>query len=103
MEAAVDWQRRSSDFDRQRGGDRQQMLRSQVHRTVLGIGMQKLLGAFAPAEGHSEKSPAARWRRNRASMWRSRAGRLYMAGLPLDANVQFMTVMATTMPFIGRG
>jgi len=28
---------------------------------------------------------------------------LYMAGLPLDANVQFMTVMATAMPFIGRG
>jgi len=28
---------------------------------------------------------------------------LYMAELPLDANVQFMTVMATTMPFIGRG
>jgi NAD(P)-dependent dehydrogenase (short-subunit alcohol dehydrogenase family) len=28
---------------------------------------------------------------------------LYMAGLPLDANVQFLTVMATAMPFIGRG
>lgn len=28
---------------------------------------------------------------------------LYMAGLPLSANVQFMTVMATTMPYIGRG
>jgi NAD(P)-dependent dehydrogenase (short-subunit alcohol dehydrogenase family) len=28
---------------------------------------------------------------------------LYMAGLPLDANVQFLTVMATKMPFIGRG
>lgn len=28
---------------------------------------------------------------------------LYMAKLPLDANVQFMTVMATKMPFIGRG
>jgi NAD(P)-dependent dehydrogenase (short-subunit alcohol dehydrogenase family) len=28
---------------------------------------------------------------------------VYMAGLPLDANVQFMTVMATNMPFIGRG
>ncbi|MBZ5575693.1 MAG: SDR family oxidoreductase [Acidobacteriia bacterium] len=28
---------------------------------------------------------------------------LYMANLPLDANVQFMTVMATTMPFVGRG
>ena len=27
----------------------------------------------------------------------------YMAGLPLDANVLFMTVMATTMPFVGRG
>jgi hypothetical protein len=26
-----------------------------------------------------------------------------MAGLPLEANVQFMTVMATRMPFIGRG
>jgi NAD(P)-dependent dehydrogenase (short-subunit alcohol dehydrogenase family) len=28
---------------------------------------------------------------------------LYMAELPLDTNVQFMTVMATTMPFLGRG
>jgi NAD(P)-dependent dehydrogenase (short-subunit alcohol dehydrogenase family) len=28
---------------------------------------------------------------------------VYMAGLPLDANVQFMTVMATKMPYIGRG
>ena len=27
----------------------------------------------------------------------------YMAGLPLEANVQFMTVMATNMPYIGRG
>ena len=27
----------------------------------------------------------------------------YMAGLPLEANVQFITVMATKMPFIGRG
>ena len=28
---------------------------------------------------------------------------VYMANLPLSANVQFMTVMATTMPYIGRG
>ena len=28
---------------------------------------------------------------------------LYMAGLPLEANVQFMTVMATAMPYVGRG
>jgi NADP-dependent 3-hydroxy acid dehydrogenase YdfG len=27
----------------------------------------------------------------------------YMANLPLDANVQFMTVMATKMPYVGRG
>jgi NAD(P)-dependent dehydrogenase (short-subunit alcohol dehydrogenase family) len=30
-------------------------------------------------------------------------GVVYMATLPLDANVQFMTVMATKMPYIGRG
>jgi NAD(P)-dependent dehydrogenase (short-subunit alcohol dehydrogenase family) len=28
---------------------------------------------------------------------------VYMAGLPLEANVLFMTVMATKMPFVGRG
>ncbi len=28
---------------------------------------------------------------------------LYMASLPLNANVQFMTIMATNMPYIGRG
>ena len=28
---------------------------------------------------------------------------VYMAGLPLDANVPFLTVMATKMPFVGRG
>ena len=28
---------------------------------------------------------------------------LHMASLPLSANVLFMTVMATAMPFVGRG
>jgi NADP-dependent 3-hydroxy acid dehydrogenase YdfG len=28
---------------------------------------------------------------------------VYMATLPLDSNVQFMTVMATKMPYIGCG
>jgi NAD(P)-dependent dehydrogenase (short-subunit alcohol dehydrogenase family) len=28
---------------------------------------------------------------------------LYIASLPLDTNVQFLTIMATKMPFIGRG
>ncbi|MCI3953570.1 MAG: oxidoreductase, partial [Burkholderiales bacterium] len=27
----------------------------------------------------------------------------YMASLPIDVNVQFMTIMATNMPFVGRG
>ena len=27
----------------------------------------------------------------------------YMASLPLDVNAQFLTVMATKMPFVGRG
>jgi hypothetical protein len=28
---------------------------------------------------------------------------VYMSSLPLDANVLFLTVMATKMPFVGRG
>ena len=28
---------------------------------------------------------------------------VHIARMPLDANVQFMTVMATKMPFVGRG
>jgi hypothetical protein len=28
---------------------------------------------------------------------------VHMAGLPLEANIAFMTVMASKMPFIGRG
>ena len=28
---------------------------------------------------------------------------VHMAALPLEANVQFMTVMATNMPYVGRG
>jgi hypothetical protein len=28
---------------------------------------------------------------------------VFMAGLPPEANVQFLTVMATKMPFVGRG
>jgi NADP-dependent 3-hydroxy acid dehydrogenase YdfG len=28
---------------------------------------------------------------------------VHMASLPLDANVQFVTVMASKMPFVGRG
>ncbi len=34
---------------------------------------------------------------------RRQGGAVYMASLPLDANVLFLTVMATNMPFVGRG
>ena len=37
----------------------------------------------------------------REGTWRDAV--VYMASLPLDANVLFMTVMATKMPFVGRG
>ena len=48
--------------------------------------------------------PTGRWRPSRRSDVAHVADAVvYMAGLPLDANVQFLTVMATKMPFIGRG
>ena len=39
----------------------------------------------------------------RINVERVARGVVYMATLPLEANVQFMTVMATKMPYIGRG
>ena len=45
-----------------------------------------------------DRAPSRRW------TWRTSADAVvYMASLPLDANVLFMTVMATKMPFVGRG
>ena len=53
------------------------------------------------------RRPAAERRRcRRAAHGRRRTSAsavVYMASLPLDANVLFMTVMATKMPFVGRG
>ena len=48
------------------------------------------------------RPPASRGRGAHGCPRRRQRGR-YMASLPLDANVQFMTVMATKMPYIGRG
>ena len=56
---------------------------------VMTAGIQQANGSIAP-EPRMEVDDVAR-------------GVLYMASLPLDANVQFMTVMATKMPYIGRG
>ena len=58
------------------------------------------------ADEHDRRPPGGRHRssasRRSTSAHVARAV-VYMATLPLDANVQFMTVMATKMPFIGRG
>ena len=50
--------------------------------------------------------PQPRWRRSvepRMEVEHVADAVLYMAALPLDANVLFMTIMATKMPFVGRG
>ena len=55
---------------------------------------------------HVGRLPAGRRHdRGRAAHRRAAVanGVRYMASLPLDANVLFMTVMATKMPFVGRG
>ncbi|MEV8466832.1 SDR family oxidoreductase [Fluviibacterium sp. DFM31] len=53
-------------------------------------------GALKQADGHPKAEPLMDVDNVARSV-------LHMASLPLDANVQFMTVMATTMPYIGRG
>ena len=59
----------------------------------------------------TERMPAGRQAGRRADACRSRAWTsrtspravVFMASLPLDANVLSMTIMATKMPFVGRG
>ena len=57
---------------------------------------EKMSGGVAQASGDVAVAP---------TMNVDAVGRavVYMADLPLDANVLFMTVMATNMPFVGRG
>ena len=61
--------------------------------TALGAGIRR--GALQP-DGSVLVEPLM-------DVQRAADAVLYMARLPLDANVQFLTVMATNMPFIGRG
>ena len=49
-------------------------------------------------QANGEIAVEPRWT---SSTWPTRS--CYMASLPLEANVQFMTIMATKMPFVGRG
>ena len=55
----------------------------------MSHGMPQANGSLAPEPTFDAKHVAA--------------AVLYMASLPLDANVQFLTITATKMPFIGRG
>jgi NADP-dependent 3-hydroxy acid dehydrogenase YdfG len=56
--------------------------------------------------GHRARPPAGHRRveaEPRIDVEHVARGVVYMATLPLQANVQFMTVMATKLPYIGRG
>ncbi|MCB1970851.1 MAG: SDR family oxidoreductase [Geminicoccaceae bacterium] len=57
---------------------------------------ERMTGGVLQADGSTKPEPRMDSRHVATSV-------LHMASLPLDANVQFMTVMATTMPYIGRG
>ena len=57
---------------------------------------QRMAGGIIQANGETMQEPRMAVRHVADAV-------LYMANLPLAANVQFMTLMATTMPFIGRG
>nr|WP_042190557.1 SDR family oxidoreductase [Kibdelosporangium sp. MJ126-NF4]CTQ94772.1 L-fuco-beta-pyranose dehydrogenase (EC 1.1.1.122) [Kibdelosporangium sp. MJ126-NF4] len=56
---------------------------------IFASGVPQANGSIAPEPTFDVKHVAAAVRQ--------------MAGLPLDTNVQFMTIMATAMPFVGRG
>jgi NAD(P)-dependent dehydrogenase (short-subunit alcohol dehydrogenase family) len=57
---------------------------------------QRMTGGVPQADGSMQPEP-------RMDVENVARTVVFMAGLPLDANVQFVTVMATKMPFIGRG
>jgi NAD(P)-dependent dehydrogenase (short-subunit alcohol dehydrogenase family) len=66
----------------------------------IGNAATEMTAAFASGVLQANGAVAAEPRLDVAHVVRAV---LYMASLPLDANVQFLTVMATKMPFIGRG
>ncbi|HEX7901755.1 MAG TPA: SDR family oxidoreductase [Planctomycetota bacterium] len=57
---------------------------------------EKMAAGIAQADGSMKVEP-------RMDVAHVGSAVLYMANLPLDANVQFMTIMATKMPLMGRG
>ena len=65
-------------------------------KRYLDVGAQSLLIPYVQTAEEAAKAVAA-IRKHVADAV------LHMAELPLSANVQFMTIMATKMPFVGRG
>jgi NAD(P)-dependent dehydrogenase (short-subunit alcohol dehydrogenase family) len=57
---------------------------------------ERMVGGVPQADGSRRPEP-------RMDVAHVASSVVHMASLPLDANVQFMTVMATKMPFVGRG
>ena len=57
---------------------------------------QRMTGGVPQADGSSRVEP-------RMDVQHVAKAVVFMASLPLESNVQFMTVMATKMPYIGRG
>jgi len=57
---------------------------------------ERMTGGVAQADGSMRPEP-------RMDVEHVASTIVFMAGLPLESNVQFVTVMATKMPFIGRG
>lgn len=66
----------------------------------IGNAATSMTGAFAAGTIQADGGVMAEPVMDVAS---AAASVVHMASLPLDANVQFMTVMATAMPYIGRG
>jgi NAD(P)-dependent dehydrogenase (short-subunit alcohol dehydrogenase family) len=57
---------------------------------------ERMASGVAQADGSSKPEPRMNPRHVAEAV-------VYIANLPLEANVQFMTIMATKMPFVGRG
>jgi NAD(P)-dependent dehydrogenase (short-subunit alcohol dehydrogenase family) len=66
----------------------------------IGNAATEMTAAMAQGVPQADGSIAAEPRMSAAAVAEAV---VYMAGLPLDANVLFMTVMATKMPLVGRG
>ena len=91
---------------RGREGEREEQESGGAHRFIYDISTAAHQWHSGGHDGHGEHVGIEReigHVENRMDVRHVVDAVLYMARLPLDANVQFMTVLATKMPSIGRG